>query len=87
LTINFHPTAVAGEDGLRNFEMLLKTFFAMGGIQLQTNILNVEILRIAQREPERYRDLVIRVWGFSAYFVELSRQYQDEVIARTAHTI
>jgi len=87
LTLNFHPTAVSGEDGLRNFEMLLKTFFAMGGIQLQTNILNVEILRIAQREPERYKDLVIRVWGFSAYFVELSRQYQDEVIARTAHVI
>jgi pyruvate-formate lyase len=87
LTLNFHPTAVAGEEGLKKFEMLLRTFFAMGGIQLQTNILNVEILRVAQHEPEMYRDLVIRVWGFSAYFVELSRQYQDEVIFRTAHAI
>lgn len=86
LTINFHPSSVSGEDGLKKFEMLLRSFLDLGGIQLQTNILNAEILQIAQNEPERYRDLVIRVWGFSAYFINLSRQYQDEIISRTAHS-
>ena len=87
LTLSFHPTAITGEEGLRKFESFLQTFLLLGGIQLQTNVVDTETLRAAQREPEKYRDLVIRVWGFSAYFVDLSPGYQEEVIARTAHTI
>lgn len=87
LTLSFHPTAIAGEEGLKKFESFLQTFLLLGGIQLQTNVVDTETLRAAQRQPEKYRDLVIRVWGFSAYFVDLSPGYQEEVIARTAHSI
>ena len=87
LTLSFHPTAVAGDEGLRKFESLLRTFLSLGGIQLQMNVVDAETLRAAQSEPEKYRDLVVRVWGFSAYFVDLSPGYQEDVIARTMHAI
>jgi formate C-acetyltransferase len=87
VTLNLHPTAVAGESAVYKLEALLRTFFALGGIQLQTNILDSQVFREAQCHPDRYRDLVIRVWGFSAYFVDLSPAYQEEFIARTAHRL
>lgn len=59
----------------------------MGGHQLQLNAVNSDLLRKAQREPENYRNLVVRVWGWSGYFVELSREYQDHIIARAAMTL
>lgn len=83
LLLNFHSSAMAGEEGISKFESLLRTFIALGGIQLQTNVFDRGTLRAAQREPEKYRDLVVRVWGFSAYFVDLSEKYQEEVISRT----
>jgi formate C-acetyltransferase len=87
LMLHFHPTALAGEGGLIKFDSFLRTFLSLGGIQLQMNVVDAERLRAAQREPEKYRDLVVRVWGFSTYFVDLSSGYQEEVIARTAHGI
>jgi len=87
LLLNFHSSAVAGQEALQKFEHLLKTFVSLGGVQLQTNVFDVETLRAAQHEPEKYKNLVIRVWGFSAYFVDLSKQYQEEVISRTLHDI
>jgi formate C-acetyltransferase len=56
-----------------------------GGNVIQFNVVDQETLKAAQRDPESYRSLVVRVWGFSAYFVTLTKEYQDEVIARTAH--
>ncbi|MEI7837233.1 MAG: pyruvate formate lyase family protein, partial [Planctomycetota bacterium] len=85
LLMTFHPSAVRGEAGLRKFICLLKTFFAMGGMQLELNVVDADTLRAAQREPEKHRDLVVRVWGMSARFVELCKGYQDDVIARTEH--
>jgi len=85
LLLNFHPSAVAGDEGLRSFQYLLSTFFDLGGIQLQTNVLDVEALKAAQQEPEKYRNLVVRVWGFSAFFVDLSKKYQDELITKTVY--
>ena len=87
LLLNFHSSAVTGQEAQQKFEHLLKTFISLGGVQLQTNVLDVETLRTAQREPEKHKNLVIRVWGFSAYFVDLSKQYQEEIISRTLHTI
>ena len=87
LLLHFHPTAVAGDEGLRKFDSFVQTFISLDGIQLQMNVVDAETLRAAQREPGKYRDLVVRVWGFSTYFVDLSPQYQEEVIARTAHRI
>lgn len=64
---------------------LIETYMDKGGIEFQANTLDSEILRDAQHHPEKHRDLVVRVWGFNAYFVTLKREYQDEIIARTEH--
>ncbi|MCE5325335.1 MAG: hypothetical protein LLG01_02865 [Planctomycetaceae bacterium] len=87
LLMSFHPTAVRGREGLAKFTHLLEAFFAMGGMQLQLNVVSAETLRQAQREPQKHPDLVVRVWGMSARFVELCKGYQDDVIARTQHQL
>jgi len=87
LLMNFHPSAVRGAAGLHKFISLLKTFFAMGGMQLQLNVVDSATLKAAQLEPEKHRDLVVRVWGVSIRFVELCKGYQDDVIARTEHAL
>jgi formate C-acetyltransferase/4-hydroxyphenylacetate decarboxylase large subunit len=63
--------------------LLIKTFFDLGGWHIQFNVVDSQMLRDAQLHPENYRDLIVRVAGFSAYWVELSKQVQDEVITRT----
>ena len=62
---------------------LLKAYVSMGGEQLQVTVVDAETLRRAVEEPERYRDLVVRVAGFTAYFVTLDRAMKEEIIART----
>ncbi|GIQ83960.1 glycyl radical enzyme activase, partial [Kipferlia bialata] len=84
--MRFHPSAIAGVRGTNAMLSLIEGYFASGkGFQLQFNVIPTEILLDAQKHPEMHRDLLIRVSGFSAYFVELSRGVQDEVIARTTH--
>ena len=81
--IRFHPSCFAGEDGGSKFKALLDTFFAGGGMQMQINVVDADTLRDAQIHPEEHKDLVIRVGGFSAYFVELHRDLQNDIILRT----
>ena len=72
------------EDGKQKLIDLIKTyFFQMGGMQLQMNIVSADTLRAAQKEPDKYRDLVVRVAGFSAYFVEVFKDSQEDLIRRT----
>ncbi len=71
-----------GEEGLDRLVGLLKGYIAMGGEQLQVNVADAEILRRALEDPEHYRDLVVRVAGFTAYFVTLTPAIQQEIIAR-----
>lgn len=85
LNLKFHPTALRGERGSRNLLALVKTYFDMPGFHVQFNVVDSEMLRDAQAHPGRYRDLVVRVAGFSAYWVEMSRALQDQVIWRTEH--
>ena len=66
---------------------MIKTYFDRYGYHCQFNILSRETLLDAKKHPEDYRDLVVRVAGFSAYFVELDPGVQDEIIARTEHTV
>jgi len=87
LTLSLHPTALRGEDGLRKLEMLLKTYLELGGVQMQLNVVEAETLRAARKQPEQYRDLVVRVWGYCARFTELSPEYQEEIIARVSNDI
>jgi len=85
LGLRFHPSAVRGDAGTRNLTSFVKAFMERGGYEIQFNVVDAETLRAAQLDPDSYRSLVVRVWGFSAYFVTLTRSYQDEIIARTAH--
>lgn len=82
LTLEFHQSVFADEDGIEKVGMLVKSFILRGGHQLQLNTVNLEKLLDAQKHPENYRQLVVRIWGWSAYFVELDKEYQDHVIAR-----
>jgi formate C-acetyltransferase len=85
LGVRFHPSALQGDTGTQNLMAFTKTFMKRGGISLQFNVVDSKTLRTAQQYPERYQNLIVRVWGFSAYFVTLTKQYQDDVIARTEH--
>ena len=82
LNLRIHPSALQREDGVEKLENMTKTYFENGGLEVQYNIVDTETLRAAQEEPEKYRDLVVRIAGYSAYFVELTRDQQNDVIAR-----
>jgi formate C-acetyltransferase len=83
LNQKFNPTSVRTRAGIQKWGHLVKTYFDKGGYHCQFNIVSKEVLLDARANPKKYRDLVIRVAGFSAYFVELSDAVQDEIIART----
>lgn len=87
LTLEFHNSTFAAPDCIHKVAMLVKSFVDMGGHQLQLNAVNLEAMRDAQLHPERHRQLVVRIWGWSAYFVELDREFQDHVIARQEYTV
>ena len=85
LDITLHPSSLKGEEGHKAFVALIKTYFARGGYAIQSNVVDADTLRDAQKHPERYAGLQIRVTGWSVYFTTLSKQEQDHFIARTAH--
>lgn len=87
LDVTLHPSAVKGEEGLDGLTGLIKTFFAQGGYAIQFNIFDVATLREAQRHPERYATLQIRVTGWSVYFVNLSPEEQEQFIIRNTHAL
>jgi pyruvate formate-lyase/glycerol dehydratase family glycyl radical enzyme len=82
LNMKFHPKALEG-GGKDKLIALMKTYFDLYGMELQFNIASSEMLREAQLRPDAHRDLVVRIAGFSAYFVELHKGLQDDVIKRT----
>jgi formate C-acetyltransferase len=81
--LKFHPSAIRGAEGALSFSNLMRTYFRLGGQQLQVDVVDAETLRDAQQHPEEYQDLLVRVAGYSARFVDLNRAMQDEFIART----
>ncbi|MBQ1331284.1 MAG: hypothetical protein IIY36_00005 [Lachnospiraceae bacterium] len=81
--MKFHPTALQGQDGWKKVKDVMQTYFEGGGMELQLNIVSSDTLRDAQEHPENYQDLVVRVAGFSAYFVEVFKESQDDLIRRT----
>ncbi len=82
LTIEIHDTVFRNAESTTKVAMLVKSFMDMGGHQLQVNALNREKLLEAQMKPELHRNLIVRVWGWSGYFVELDKEYQDHIIQR-----
>ena len=87
LNIRIHPTALQGEGGIEKLRDMTKAYLEGGGIEAQYNIVSTDTLRKAQDDPEEYRNLVVRIAGYSAYFVELSTDQQNDVINRTENTI
>ena len=85
LNQKFLPHVLADEAGLQKLGHLIRAYFSLEGHHVQFNVVNAETLREAQREPEKHRDLIVRVAGYSDYFVDIGRELQDEIISRTAH--
>ena len=83
LNQKFNKDAIKGEKGLKKFAGLIKSFFKMDGHHIQFNVIGKETLLKAQRNPEDYENLIVRVAGYSDYFNNLSKELQDEIIART----
>jgi formate C-acetyltransferase len=74
-----------GEKGLESLAHLIRAYFKLGGHHIQFNVVNAETLREAQKNPEEYQNLIVRVAGYSDYFNNLSKTLQDEIISRTEH--
>lgn len=85
LNMKIHPSVVKGRQGSRKFLELIRSYMRKGGFHVQFNIVDSRLLRQAQAEPDKYRSLLVRVAGFTQYWVELGKQIQDEVIARTEY--
>jgi pyruvate formate-lyase/glycerol dehydratase family glycyl radical enzyme len=85
LNQKFTPQVLDGEKGLDGLARLVRTYFKLGGHHIQFNVVSAQTLRDAQAHPENYRDLIVRVAGYSDYFCDLGKALQDEIIARTEH--
>ncbi len=85
LNIKIHPSVVKGREGSRKFLELIRAYLRKGGFHIQFNIVDSRMLKEAQKDPDKYRGLMVRVAGFTQYWVELGKQIQDEVIARTEY--
>jgi formate C-acetyltransferase len=87
LNLKLHPSALQHPEGMQKFASLVRTFFETKGMQVQFNIITVEDLLKAQKEPEKHRNLVVKVAGYSAHFTSLDKRLQDQIIERTTHTL
>jgi pyruvate-formate lyase len=82
LTLELHDTVFRNPESLRKVSSLVKSFIDRGGQHLQINAVNREQLLEAKKHPEDHKNLIVRVWGWSGYFVELDERYQDHIIQR-----
>ncbi len=86
VNIRMHPSGIGETEAARKkWISLLKTYYNLGGAQIQPTVVSTEVLLAAQQNPEEYCDIVVKVGGYSAYFTELGREIQDEIISRTEH--
>lgn len=86
LNQKFTPRLLEGQEGIDNLAHLVRAYFALGGHHIQFNVVSADMLRDAQKNPDKYRDLIVRVAGYSDYFCDLTRALQDEIISRTEHS-
>ena len=83
--MKFVPSALEGPNGARTLISLIKTYCDFGGSHIQFNCVSSDTLRDAQKHPQDYTDLVVRVAGFSAYFTRLDKGVQNEIVKRTEY--
>ena len=79
------PDLMQSKDVIRKVAQLIRAYFRMGSHHVQFNVVSTELLRQAQRRPQEFQDLMIRVAGYSDFFVNLPKGLQDEIIVRTEH--
>ena len=87
LNLRMHPTVLSNQGGVDKLRDMTKAYFENGGMEVQYNVVDTATLKAAQLEPTQYRDLVVRIAGYSAYFVELGRDLQNDIIARNENMI
>ena len=87
LNLKIHPTALRGADGCAKLRDVTKAYFDGGGLEVQYNVVSADDMRAAQKDPATYRNLVVRIAGYSAYFVELSPRMQNDIISRTENVL
>ena len=87
LNMKFHPSAVKTDEDLHKLSGMIRTYLTHGGKHIQFNIVDKDTLIAARERPKDYRELVVRIAGYSCYFVQLNPQMQEEVIARTEHQL
>ncbi|HPX32972.1 MAG TPA: pyruvate formate lyase family protein [Erysipelotrichaceae bacterium] len=87
LTLEFSSSMFNDDESIKKMANFIKLFVLKKGHQLQCNSVNLHNLKNAQINPDKYRNLIVRIWGWSAYFVELDKEYQDHVIARQEHSL
>jgi formate C-acetyltransferase len=85
LNIKFTPSVMTGEEGTRKLVSFIKTWCDLKLWHIQFNVINKTTLLAARKEPDKYRSLIVRIAGYSAYFTDLSPDLQDDLIARTEH--
>ena len=81
--MKFLPSALAGDKGIKNMASLIRSYFERKGMHVQFNVVDRNTLIDAQNNPDKHKDLVIRVAGYSAHFTKLAKETQDNIIART----
>ena len=88
VNVRLHPSAIGtSKEARRKWAALVKTYFTRGGMQIQPTVASTETLRAAQEDPENYRNLIVKVGGYSTYFVDLGIEIQNEIIARSEHRV
>jgi len=87
LNMKFMPSVLEGKEGIDKLAQLVRTYFRLDGHHVQFNVVDADTLRKAQEHPEDYRDLIVRVAGYSDYFCDLGKELQDEIIGRTGHEV
>lgn len=86
LNVRLSPSMVSGDEGLARMNALFETYFKLGGMQLQLSVVDADTFRAAKVDPEGYRDLMVRITGYSAVFVDMGNDAQDEIIRRDSLT-
>ena len=87
LNLRLHPSVLSNEEGMEKVRDMTKEYFAAGGLEVQYNVVDTDTLRAAQKDPAKYRDLVVRIAGYSAYFVELGTDLQNDIISRNENKL
>jgi pyruvate-formate lyase len=83
--MKFNPALLKNDKGLRNIVSLVRTFQDLGGWHVQFNVISAETLKDAQNSPEKYPGLMVRVAGYSAYWNDLAKETQDDIISRAEY--